>query len=154
MGILTILWPLIWRVLAVAAVIGAAVWSWSHFVANPYIERGVKQEMVHTLEWKAVAEKEKAANDTLRADLDSLGEKVKRANDALVELVQTSERVIQAKDKVLAGLQKKERSLKSEFDRLLIIANGPPAQTKEEACVEAAAILDALADRRLGAVPQ
>ena len=156
MGFLVFLnpfWPLIWRILAIAAVVGAALWGWNHFVANPYIQRGVEQQMVVTQEWKDKAQVAIAANEALSTDLEALRTKVATANKAIDDMKKASDATMKLKATLMAALVRRTESLKAEVDRLTAIANGPPAASMEEACAEADRILDALAVRRHSAQP-
>lgn len=148
-AVLAPFWPLIWRIGAIVAATAAVLLAWSHFVAQPYIAKGVAQERVHTIAEKDRADVAEAANKALRTDLQVLGTRLKEAKDSIERLALLEAAARSAKDKVLAKLAAQEKTLNAEIDRLKAIAMGPPAQNKEEACDAATEILDALATHRL-----
>ena len=148
MALLSVLWPLIWRFLAVAALVAAAWWGWAHFVKNPYIAEGVRQEQVNTTREKLRADEAVAANEVLGTRFQELSAKVANANQALDELKKADDAALSAKNRMLALLAKRERELQDKVSALSAIAHGPPAVTLEESCAEADSILESLSASR------
>jgi multidrug efflux pump subunit AcrA (membrane-fusion protein) len=81
--------------------------------------------------------------------LAKLTDSYKAQTAAMAELEKRSKALIAAKDKALLALAAKERTLRSEVERLKEIVAGPPAPTAEKSCADATDILSRLAAWRL-----
>ena len=99
--------------------------------------------------WKPLLAAEQARADQATTALASLTESYKAQTAAMEEIERRSKALIAAKDKVLLALAAKEKTLRSEVERLKSIVAGPPAPTAEKSCADATDILARLAAWRL-----
>lgn len=141
--------PLIWRGLAVLAALGLAWWAWGHYVAGPYIAKGVAQEHVFTVAALKRAELAETANKTFEADLLALQNRYKEQGAQVAALVKKTAATQIAAKKVVAALATKLAEADNEIERLRVIASQPPAATKEQDCEDASQLIDRAAADRL-----
>jgi hypothetical protein len=137
-------WGLILKGLAILAVMAAVYWAWEHFIADPYIAKGVAQEKVHTDAQTNRAVKAEGANVTLVRDVDGLRAKVSGQNASIAALRRDDADTLRAKDAALAMLASERDSHQSVVDELIARAKTPSA-SKALACESATKTLDDLA---------
>ena len=137
--------PVIIRLVAFIAVIGAIWGAWDHYVATPYIEKGeakIKPQLDAALQAEHTAE---AANATLSKERDDLKAAYADQTKALLTAREDEAHSLIEKNKALAALKTREDQLHAQIDDLRREAATPVNRTKEEACNEATRLLDGYA---------
>lgn len=132
-------WNLVAYAVTAMVVLGTMWWSWDHYIANPYIAKGVAQEHVQTV-------KAEAANVSLAAERDALKQQLA---DARAAGATEAKRLADAKAAADKKAAAKVKTLQGEVDQLAAAASAPPAPTKEKACDATNALLDEYSARRL-----
>ena len=142
-------WPMIWRGLAVIAVIFAVWWAWGHYVKDPYIAQGVAMEHVKTVAAEARAEAAEGANKQFEADLAALNTKYEVQRAKMAELSRKTVAAVAAAQAAQAQLTEQQAESRGEIDRLRAIAVEPLPVTKEVDCEETRVLAADYAARRL-----
>jgi hypothetical protein len=135
-------WGLLFKGLAILALVLFCWWAWDHYVKDPYVEQG-------RAEIQPKLDEALAANKSLAIDVTGLKVKVTEQNASIDQLTMSSIALGEARDAALAALAVREATLKTQIAQLRAEAAGPPSPTKEAACEKATSILHDLAAQRL-----
>lgn len=136
------------RLVAIAAIAWAGFWAWGHFVADPYIAKGVAIEQINTTKEKLRADKEEAANKTLQADVETFRKRVGEQDASIASWKATSDKYQEMARVLLTAAAGRDALAVKEIKKLQDLIS-KPSPTKEKACEAATSTLGALADYRL-----
>lgn len=142
-------WKSIAKGIAIVALIMFCWWAWDHYVAEPYIAKGVAQEHIKTVAEKIRADEAEAANVTLADQKRALQTAYADQTAATLAVSEASAAQLKAKDALVARHAKTEGALHTQILTLQAVRDGPPSTTKQEACDEATRLLDAYAAGQL-----
>lgn len=140
--------PMIARLAAIIGVVLALVWAWNHFVADPYIARGVAQQALVTGKEKLRADVAEAANKTLQADVETFRRRVGEQDASIAAWKATSDKYQEMARVLLTAAAGRDALAVKEIRKLQDLIS-KPSPTKEKACEAATSTLGGLADYRL-----